>query len=263
MYPLAHAWLLEQIVPAPTLAHYLGCVWPDMLFGSPLSHPQSHREGTRLAELARALPQDAAGKEFRAFVQGVLTHGTEPHGFDWYSDERWDAQMDTGPAGGEESPVRGYAFQVAVPLAARTARACGLPEEMGWWKAHNLIEMAFEPDLYTARPARANLLTEACADTELHARIAAILAPHYGVPAEALTPPMRRWAEVVALHPVGMAPLAQTYALQVAAKHGTTADVPALESLLDEAYELIAASGQVFLATCAQRVGVLLATIGM
>lgn len=259
MFPLAHAWLLEQLVPAPTPAHYLGCVWPDMLFESPLSHPQSHQEGARLADLARSQPPGAAGDELRAFVVGVLTHGSQPRGFDWYSDEHWDPTDAPAASANEVSPARGYAFQKARPLAEATAAACGLPAEMGWWKAHNLVEQAFEPDLYAARPARGAALTAACADTNLHARVAAFLAPHYGVSAESLIPPMRRYTEVVTFQPTSFAPLARTYALQVAAKHGTMADTAALERLLAEAHALIADDGQSFLAICAARVGAMLA----
>ena len=52
MFPIAHAWMIEQCAPAPTLAHYLGCVWPDMLYGSPLTHQQTHREGAALVVYA-------------------------------------------------------------------------------------------------------------------------------------------------------------------------------------------------------------------
>ena len=91
MFPLAHAWLLARVVPKPTPAHYLGCVWPDMLFDSPLSHPQSHRSGAALAAYAQSLADAEDAATLRAFVTGVLTHGSEPHGFDWYSDEEYGA----------------------------------------------------------------------------------------------------------------------------------------------------------------------------
>src|SRR5262249_28382477 len=83
-------------------------VWPDMLYDSPLSHAQSHRSGAALISYARALPPGPERDEFRAFVTGVLTHGTEPHGFDWYSDEEY---------GGRPAEERGYAFQHAKSFA--------------------------------------------------------------------------------------------------------------------------------------------------
>lgn len=43
MFPVAHGWLLARLTgDVPSLAAFLGCVWPDLLFGSPLTHQQSH-----------------------------------------------------------------------------------------------------------------------------------------------------------------------------------------------------------------------------
>ena len=161
MFPIAHGWLLAQITEQPTAAAYLGCVWPDMLFGSPLAHPQSHKSGAELLAFARALPAGEARDEFLAFVRGVITHGSEPHGFDWFSDEGY---------GDESGQAKGFAFQRAAPLAQRAAAACDVPEEMGLWKAHNLIEMSFEGPLYAANPDAAHALATACADDALMRR---------------------------------------------------------------------------------------------
>jgi hypothetical protein len=251
MFPIAHSWLLERLLPDPSPAHYLGCVWPDMLFGSPLSHQQSHRSGAALTALARELSAEEDGAEFRAFIAGVLSHGTEPHGFDWYSDEQW----------GDQPPEeRGYAFQRGRGLADDAARACGLPPEQGWWKAHNLIEMAFEVPLYSAHPHLGERLAAACADRALAARMADPLARHFAVDAGALAEAMARFPGVVELHPTDSAALARVYALQVRLKHQTEADVPAITELIERADELVAFDGKEYLATCVSRVGAMLAT---
>jgi hypothetical protein len=133
VFPIAHIWLLETIIPEPLPAHRLGAVWPDMLLESPITHTDSHRRGLELLAFARARVAASApgAREFAAFVVGALTHGSEPHGFDWYSDEAYDDPLPDG---------RGYAFQRAAPLAAETAAACRLPADLGLWKAHNIIE---------------------------------------------------------------------------------------------------------------------------
>jgi hypothetical protein len=250
MFPIAHAWLLEKLVPQPAPAHYLGCVWPDMLFSSPLSHTQSHRGGDALAAYARSLPSSLEGDEFRAFVAGVLTHGTEPHGFDWYSDEEY---------GGRPPAERGYAFQHAKPLASEAALACGLPQEQGWWKAHNLVEMAFESPLYHAQPHLGDRLAATCADETLHARIAALLAGHFAQSADSLALPMRRFAGVVELRPATVEQLARIYAVQVRLKHnGAVADVAALARLIERAQEDISSDRDAFLATGVAKVGTML-----
>lgn len=247
MFPLAHAWLIQQLVPAPTPAHYLGCVWPDMLFESPLSHTQSHRSGTRLAEAINTVPTGPARDEYRAFVVGALSHGTEPHGFDWYSDEEY---------GDRPASERGYAFQQAVSLSEDAARACDVAPEQGWWKAHNLVEMAFEQPLYLAAPHLGVSLADACADVALCARIAEVLAGIFGQPADALSGAMLRFPAVVSFAPATARPQAETYAHQTRLKHaGSNPDVAALESLIERAQTIIAPTRDAYLATCLENVG--------
>ena len=250
MFPIAHAWLLEQVTPSPSAASYLGCVWPDMLFGSQLTHTQSHREGLRLVAMVEALPASEAREEARDFVWGALSHCSEPHGFDWYSDEQWD---------GLPPEQRGYAFQHGRALASAAAQACGVEEAAGWWKAHNLVEMAFERSLYTAAPALGERLVSACADTALHQRIAGLLASAFELDAEALAVPMRRFASVVQLRPDSLEALATVYAVQVRLKHpGAEPDEGALAQLIGEAEHLIAADREAYLARCVQQVGAML-----
>lgn len=247
MFPLAHAWLIQQLVPAPTPAHYLGCVWPDMLFESPLSHTQSHRSGTRLAVAINTVPTGPARDEYRAFVVGALSHGTEPHGFDWYSDEEY---------GDRPASERGYAFQQAVSLSEDAARACDVAPEQGWWKAHNLVEMAFEQPLYLAAPHLGVSLADACADVALCARIAEVLAGIFGQPADALSGAMLRFPAVVSFAPATARPQAETYAHQTRLKHaGSNPDVAALESLIERAQTIIAPTRDAYLATCLENVG--------
>lgn len=247
MFPLAHAWLIQRLVPNPTAAHYLGCVWPDMLFASPLSHTESHRSGVRLVEAVNTLPDDPERDEFRAFVIGVLSHGAEPHGFDWYSDEEY---------GGRPRSERGYAFQQAVPLAEDAARACGVAPDQGWWKAHNLVEMAFEQPLYLAMPNLGASLADACGDEALRTRIASVLAGIFGQPADALAGAMQRFPSVVTFAPATPRPQAETYAHQTRLKHaGSNPNLAALESLIERAQAIIAPTRDEYLATCEQAVG--------
>ena len=246
MFPLAHAWLIQRLVPAPTPAHYLGCVWPDMLFESPLSHTESHRSGARLVEAVNTLPAGPARDEFRAFVMGALSHGAEPHGFDWYSDEEY---------GGRPASERGYAFQQAVPLAEDAARACGVAADQGWWKAHNLVEMAFEQPLYLATPTLVIAGGRLC-------RRGALLS-HRGRAGGRFRPTRRcpGWRD--AALPLGghvrardaTTPGRDIRPSDAAQARGQHPDVAALESLIVRAQAIIAPTRDEYLATCAPAVG--------
>jgi hypothetical protein len=255
MFPIAHGWLLAQVTSSPTPASFLGCVWPDMLFGSPLTHPQSHKSGAALLAFARSLPAGAERDEFTAFVRGVITHGSEPHGFDWFSDEAY---------GASGAQAKGFAFQQGAPLATRAAAACGVPEAMGLWKAHNLIEMAFERALYAADMSAAQALAAACANEALMARLAEPLARHFMHDAAALAESMRRYAEMVALAPTSLDALAEAYAHQTRYRHpGAQADASAIAVLIGEAEALIAPTRDDYLTTCLAGVRATLAACGM
>jgi hypothetical protein len=246
MFPIAHAWMIEQCVPNPALAQYLGCVWPDMLYGSPLTHQQTHRGGAALAAYATSLPPGDEGDAFRRFVRGALSHGVEPHGFDWYSDEEY---------GGLPSEERGYAFQRGRPLAERAAVACGVDPGHGGWKAHNLIEMAFERRLYAERPERGERIAAACADTAMAERISARLGEHFSQPASLVAAPVAYFPQVVELRPVTIESLARAYAMQTRLRHpGAQPDEAALADLIAEAEKIVAPDGDAFLQTCSYQI---------
>ena len=251
MFPIAHAWLIEQLVSDPSPAHYLGCIWPDMLFSSPLTHPQTHHDGARLvAHLGAVTGATADG--FRHFVAGALSHGSEPRGFDWYSDEQWG---ETGPQ------PRGYAFHKGLSLAHDAAAACDVPSDAGWWKAHNLVEMAFERPLYLANPTRGERLLAACHDEALVTTVAAELARVFALDPASLAVPIRRFPEVARLCPSSVESLAETYALQTRLKHaGAHPDVAAIARLIERAEGIIAADRDTYLSTCASLVGRMLRT---
>jgi hypothetical protein len=250
MFPLAHAWMIEQCASDPTLAHFLGCVWPDMLYGSPLTHQQTHREGAALAAYAVSLPPGFEADEFRQFVQGALSHGVEPHGFDWYSDEEY---------GGLPPSERGYAFQRGRHLAERAAAACDVSPDQGWWKAHNLIEMAFERRAFSERPERGERIAAASADATLVDRISARLAQLFGQAADALAEPIRRFPQIVELRPTTVESLARAYAAQTRLRHpGAQPDEAAIAQLIAEAEAIVAPDGGEFLRSCSAQVGAML-----
>jgi hypothetical protein len=254
VFPIAHVWLLERLVPAPTPAHYLGCVWPDMLFGSPLSHFDTHQRGEELLAFARARPASAGdAASFSAFVVGAQTHGSVPHGFDWYSDEAYGA----APAA-----AKGYAFQRGRPLADATAAACALPPEYGVWKAHNIVEMACDLALHAADPGLSDRFALALADHDLMASVAVPLAAFYGHAAEELAAAMRGFAQWWD-RPVSAAVMARTYARQLRAKHGVgNSDEAALASLIERAGAIVADDRDTFLTHSRAQVRQMLDTLG-
>jgi hypothetical protein len=239
MFAIAHMYLMEQLFADPTPAHYLGCVWPDMLFSGPLSHHQTHRQGRELLAFTR---QEAP--EILEFTRAVLTHITEPHGFDWFSDEAYYP--------GKE---RGYAFTNAEPFVADVVTAAKVPPEIGRWKAHNFVEMSFEQALGRQYPHLGPALIAACADEALVRQVTEPLARHFNVSADALAWNITHFPETVALtNPTSM-DLARAYAIQLQFKHQVTdPDIPAMAAIIDRVWEAIAPDRVAYLAHCTRRV---------
>ena len=243
MFAIAHAYLMEQLFAQPTPAHYLGCVWPDMLFNGPLTHQQTHREGLALLAFAR---QDAP--EIVEFVRAALTHGADPHGFDWYSDEAYYTGKD-----------KGYAFVNAEPFVTDIVAATGVPAEIGLWKGHNFVEMSFEMALGKQYPHLGLAVAASCANETLVRQVTTPLAQHFQVPAATLAGNITHFPESVALATPSSLDLASAYAKQLAFKHQVThSDIPAMAAIIERIWEAIAPDRATFLAQCVNDVAAVL-----
>jgi hypothetical protein len=104
----------------------LGSVFPDMVIGDGIHRDLSHYCGFEILEFLRP------HHELLDFALANITHGVNPTGLDYFGDEI--------------NPFyeRGYCFEKGRVLIEPTISACNIPPEMGWWKAHNIIEMGIE-----------------------------------------------------------------------------------------------------------------------
>lgn len=246
MFPIAHAYLMAKILAHPSAAQYLGSVWPDMLFNGPLTHHQTHRECLGL--LAYARREDPA---LVPFARAALTHGAEPHGFDWFSDEAYDPGAE-----------HGYAFERARPFVADVVAATKVDPQIGLWKAHNFVEMSFEMELGRAYPHLGRAVAAACADAALVVPITASIARHFGCDANRLAENIRNFPRAVALETPTSMDLAQAYAVQLRIKHGVTdADVPAMAAIIERIWASIAPDRDAFLGACVREVAATIATV--
>jgi hypothetical protein len=246
MFAIAHAYLMERIFPERTPMHYLGCVWPDMLFNGPLKHEQTHRDC--LALLADAHDHAPA---LVPFVRAAITHGEEPHGFDWYSDRAYDP-----------GAPKGYAFERARPFVAEVVAATKVSPDIGLWKAHNFVEMSFEIALGHAYPHLGPMVAAACTDKELVRAVADLAAAHFHVSAEELARNIIDFPATVALDQPTSLTLAQAYMHQLDLKHGVTdPDVPAMAGIIDRVWESIAPDREAFLEYCVREVAAMMTGI--
>jgi len=136
-------------------------------------------------------------------------------------------------------------------------KCCNLPESMGWWKAHNFIEMAAELWLYNHRKEYYGYLSEALDNRDMILALSQILAPFYDIPVAKMAMSFPIYGEYVLMNEVTPANLAVKYGKQTAKKHGITIDIPAAAGVIEEAVEIIDESFPDFMKACEQKVGAL------
>ena len=127
MYPLTHVYFAQKVLGYIDDATTLGSMFPDMVILCGIPWDGSHRLGITLWPHLK----NASGPII-PFVKGIITHGIEPRGLDYYSDEQYSIFE------------KGYCFEKARPLVKQVVEALNIPPENGWWKAHNFIEMGIE-----------------------------------------------------------------------------------------------------------------------
>ncbi len=126
MFPQTHVYFAEQVLGRRSDAITLGSILPDLLVGAGMNHTRAHSLGYELINMFRD------SEELTDFALGAITHGISPRGLDYFGDEKYP---------GFE---RGYCFEKGRTLVPMTIEACNLPERMGLWKAHNIVEMGIE-----------------------------------------------------------------------------------------------------------------------
>jgi len=132
----------------------LGALFPDngLLIGG--DRNATHGSGARLYSLALGMAPGEDRRKLAEFARGALTHGVDPPALDYYSDEAY------------RGLERGYSFELARPYAERAAEICRLPTELGWWKAHNFVEMGTELVLARSWPELGSAASRLLADPE-------------------------------------------------------------------------------------------------
>jgi len=126
LFPQTHVYFAEKVLGKINDAVALGSVFPDMAIGAGVNRDISHSSGL---EMLKFLGADRA---LRDFAMANITHGVNPDGLDYYGDEK------------NPPDERGYCFEKGRSLVEATIKACNIPPEMGWWKAHNIVEMGIE-----------------------------------------------------------------------------------------------------------------------
>jgi hypothetical protein len=243
LFPYTHICFAGDVLGELNNEIVLGAVFPDTVIAGFLEHAQTHQQ---CGEIYRYFTE--AGL-FNNFAAAAITHGTTPEGLDYYCDEKY---LDF---------EKGYAFEMARPLVKKVVKCCRLPDRMGWWKAHNFVEMAAELWLYARRQEYHGYLARALDDRPLIRALSRPLASFYGLSAAQMVESFPIYGECVLIAQVTPLDLAGKYGEQTARKHGIGIDVPAAAEVIEEALGIVDRTFPEFFKTCRQRVRNLIKTL--
>ncbi len=236
MYPQTHVLFAETVLGKQGDAVTLGSVLPDMLVGV-FGHYEAHCKGLEIYNFIKK------HNLFMDFGKAVVTHGFVPEGLDYYGDEKY---LDY---------EKGYCFEKARPFISETVEACNIPPEMGWWKAHNIVEMGVEllvgsTDNFGERIKNAFLNNSLVwgVDEMFHE-----LWKENNLDLD-FKRKVKRFAGFVDLEKVTIDSLARKYQVQMQVKHQVEIDTKKVARLIDRAAESVKEDWQVFFNTVAARV---------
>ncbi|MDD4170519.1 MAG: hypothetical protein PHD36_09775 [Desulfotomaculaceae bacterium] len=221
MFPQTHVFFAEIILEKQGDNITLGSILPDMLLGCGFSHAEAHSKGSDIYHFIR---HDSYLKDFG---RAVASHGFVPEGLDYYGDEKY------------QNFERGYCFEKARRLITKTVDACNIPPEMGWWKAHNIVEMGIEM-LISSEDHYSEQIKSALNNKGLINDIDMLLHDLWRKKELDFAARLRKFAGLVEIAPASPDSLARKYHFQMRLKHKVDINVKKVAALIDEAAEEVA-----------------------
>lgn len=216
MFPQTHIYFAEWITGAKGDSVTLGSILPDMLGGGLFNHYESHSKGE---EIYRYLKKH---QMLLTFGTAVLTHGFVPKGLDYYGDEKY------------QDFDKGYCFEKAKPFIKATVEACNIPPSMGWWKAHNIVEMGIEL-LVSSRDYYYDRLKSTFANRDLISEVDEMLNDLWIDNGLNFANRVEKFADIIEQDKADAESLAKKYRLQMILKHKVEIDTRKVAILIDKA----------------------------
>lgn len=219
MFPQTHVYFAEKVLGRRSDAITLGSIFPDILVGTGIDHKRAHSLGLELLTMFH----DSG--ELKDFALGVATHGISPRGLDYFGDEKYPGYE------------LGYCFEKGRPLVARTIEACNLPERMGLWKAHNIVEMGIEMKI-SNRDHYGQVLRRAFNNHKLIAHLAQALAAITGDTGR-LKKRIASFPGYIEVYPATAQSLAGKYRIQMYARHKININTAGVARLIEIAADIV------------------------
>lgn len=215
MFPLTHVYICQKVLERLNHQLILGTTFPDTVIESPLEYRQTHTMGKEFMEFI-----NLNTPKLKDFAKGVILHGVEPRGVDYYCDEKFPGCE------------RGFCFEKAKPLVREVVSKCGVPEDFGWWKAHNVVEMGIELKISDEHPDLVGILKEAYNNLDLIHRIGSALGAFFKMPADEINQGIIKFSRFLGNKPLTSKDLAQKFELQMNKRHSISINIEACSQLI-------------------------------
>jgi hypothetical protein len=235
MFPQTHIYFAEWITGTKADQVTLGSMLPDMLVGGFFDHRGAHTMGQEVFEFLKK------HNTLLIFGHALLTHGFVPEGLDYYGDEKY---LDY---------ERGYCFEKAKPFIMDTVEACNIPVKMGWWKAHNIVEMGVEL-LVSARDYYSDRIISAFTNRALIAELDELFANIWPGNTINFAHRVERFVDFFEHDKADAQSLAAKYNYQMFLKHKIEIDTKKVARLIDKAAESISDEVDDFFTTAGEMV---------
>ncbi|GBF32736.1 hypothetical protein DCCM_0932 [Desulfocucumis palustris] len=235
MFPQTHVYFAERVLGKLNDAVALGSIFPDMAIGAGVNRDISHSSGRELLDFMR---HDAVMIDF---ARGNITHGVEPDGLDYYGDEK------------NPPYERGYCFEKGRRFIDPTIEACNIPGEMGWWKAHNIVEMGIELHVSQKRPY-GEILRQAFDNGELIDEIGRQSGAFFGRDPLPFYGRIAHFPDYIDLEKSTPESLARKYDFQMYYKHRIRINLPRVARLIDEAAQWVESDLEFFFSDITEKV---------
>ncbi|WP_347488124.1 hypothetical protein [Desulfoscipio sp. XC116] len=198
----------------------LGSIFPDMVISAQVNHTMAHSMGAKLLHIVKA------NHALADFARGIITHGISPQGLDYFGDEKYPGCE------------RGYCFEKGRPLVKQTIEACNIPPEMGWWKAHNIVEMGIELRI-SNRGAYGRTIRQAFNNQEIINQITDLLAGLTGYDPQRLKAQIAGFPGYIEAYKATAQSLADKYRLQMFTRHRININTAKVARLIEIAAEQV------------------------
>ncbi len=220
MFSQTHVYFAHRVLGRINDAVVMGSIFPDMSIGVGVNREVTHSSGKEILEFLR---QD---DKLLDFALANITHGVKPDGLDYYSDE-------TNP------PFeKGYCFEKARPIINDTIAACNIPPEMGWWKAHNIIEMGVELIVSSSNDF-SYLINDAFNNSLIIEYISNKMGIYYSINPQKFIRQINSFPALADLDKTTPISLAKKYDVQMYNKHGININIHEVARLVDLASEMV------------------------